>query len=79
MYQNILWKALAKPDILAVSLGFGQATAIASGQSKISVPGIFGNSGEKCRCSDFTVRRKNGLYEGKWLSKFKVSLNVAWC
>ena len=77
MYKNILVRALAeaKPDLLAVSLGLGQSTAIA-GQSKISVPGIFGNSGEECRCSDFTVRRKNGLYEGKCLSKFK---GYYWC
>ena len=77
MYENLLHRALAqaKPELLAVSLGLSRSTALA-GQSKFSASGIFGKSGEECRCSDFTVRRKNGLYEGKCLSKFK---GYYWC
>ena len=75
--KNYLLIALSKanPDLLATALGLAQTTALA-GVSKLSVSQIFGNSGEECRCSDFTVRRKNGFYEGKCLSKFK---GYYWC
>ena len=67
--------ALAEPDLLATALGPGKTTALA-GVSKLSVSETFGHSGKECRCSDFTIRLKNGFYEGKCLSKFK---GYYWC
>ena len=76
--KNILQTALSQAgdELLSVALGPGQTTALLSGLSKLSVSKTFRNSGEECRCSDFTVRRKNGFYEGKCLSKFK---GYYWC
>ena len=75
--SDLLQTALseARDDFLSVALSPGQTTAL-SGLSKLTVSETFGNSGEECRCSDFTIRRKNGFYEGKCLSKFK---GYYWC
>ena len=73
----------AKPNLLAVTLNENDgklllATAIALQTKRNGMPPawIFRYSGEECRCSDFTVRGKNGLYEGNCLSKFK---SYYWC